>query len=585
MPTVSLTLDEIDSTIINPIVIEVIKDVANELHLPKDSLNILFKDFNITRTDNSITTTINEVDNLPTTVSKNRLIVRMEENYNEEDVNTFIITKKDAFPIFSDLDINVFIYPIYIKSDFNLEFRFISNSKSYIKRIRDDIRFKLAQMRNILHHIVDLYILIPESVEEFIADIHELKSRFFDMPLDQYAQLHFRRPMTLLTDLVGKNKQLAVKERQNRIVGEFDFTAMPDQIEVEQDTGNYILTFNYRFSMNLPRGLVLRYPVMICNRLIPTKYLPINEKDANKREVNRDMGYSSLGISHLSFFEAHRQLEYRKNDQLPIIVPFFDEIDRYKNHTGYGVVASFLLEVDETDKKTLMSLDDLGDYHIHPRILKFIKDIERQYITKPYMSFIYLGLWQDNRFFDANILEVNENLVVRSVKELELINATRVTISFITDLSMLHESVWSRILEYDPSLLLFFIEEYLRMLRDFMGEISKDYFYHFIKHLIKSMCSLYQMGHIDIIKDMFNIIKKNKVVADTFITTLYRMQQQGSDLIKYEKCYGLFDLLVSLGLIDINKVNNKLYINFVDNETGVMKTHMTFYIIANRVEN
>jgi len=93
------------------------------------------------------------------------------------------------------------------------------------------------------------------------------------------------------------------------------------------------------------------------------------------------------------------------------------------------------------------------------------------------------------------------------------------------------------------------------------------------------------MGHIDIIKDMFNIIKKNKVVADTFITTLYRMQQQGSDLIKYEKCYGLFDLLVSLGLIDINKVNNKLYINFVDNETGVMKTHMTFYIIANRVEN
>ena len=463
MPVVSIPLSSTEFSIFNSIYHKVISDVAERIEIDPKTLTVLYKNVEYTKTDNETNVSLKETENRPTTVSKRRFVVRVNQEYDEDTLGTTAVHEEEHYPIFQDRVIGVTISPVYIQMSVELEFQYLSPSKSELNTMRDMIRIHLSRMRNIGHHEVEYTMLIPDSVESFIEDIHGLRNRLIPQELAEYFLEHSSNRVHPITDMSNKeNTKLGVKEKQVRIVGTYGFSPTPEKAENNTADNTNSFSFTYAFSVTIPRALSVRYPPIICNKILPAKYLSFVEEARKKDYLDRNRNMNYIGHSNyaLSSFEAHRQLENMVNINLPINVPLFDEFYKKQGHKGYGIVMSFLIEVDETNKKGLLNLKDLGPYNLSTTTLDFIKNSNKDNFTQPYRSFIYFGLHQDDRHFDNSVLEITEDLDVRSKVELSLLTPVRVTISLCIDLSMLGDDVLDP-LQKTPEVFIDFFKDYL----------------------------------------------------------------------------------------------------------------------------
>lgn len=576
MPVVSITLEDTNRSILSNSYYKIIDDIIAAIKIPYGSLVILHKDTDITKTDNKPNVSNLDQDNLPSTISKRRVVVNITEDYNEDALTTTAVHQQSAYPIFQDHDINVYIYPIYIKTDITIEFSYISSSKTEAIRIRDDIRIRLSQARNITIHDVEYNIIIPEIVEEFISDVYDLKSRLVPQPLEDYFREHSTKRLHLITDMANKeNTKLAINEKQVRIVGLFDFNPMPDKIEMDNENNNYKITFNYKLSLDVPKAIVLRYPPMICNKPLPSKYLSFIEDNKRSafREYKANLNYTSYELASLSHFEAHRQLENRVDINLPINIPLFDEFNVRQKHKGYGILVSFLTDIDETDKRTLFNLKNIDPYYIDSTLLNYIVANELPYIINPYMSFLYIGLWQDDRHFDNNVLEILPDLTIKSKVDLSLFKPTRVTISIVTDLTILDRNALDRLLN-NPNILYVFFNEYIRAYNSFKTETSTNIipdntFYRTLTSIFNHYITV---DYKDVIANLINTISNDTYISNNLHSILYNNYPS------------LFNYLLNNNFIELNKINKTININHATIESYAMKTVMTNYILALRKE-
>lgn len=561
MPTVSLTLEDTNRTILNNAYFKIINDVVEVTKIPHSVVVAVHKDIDYTLTDNKTNVTEIEKKNLPSTASLRRIRANISEEYNEDSLTTTPIHQVSAFPIFEDRDIGVFIFPIYVKSDVTIEFNYFTPSKTEANRIRDDIRIRLSQTRNIGLHDIEYTILIPEIVEDFIEDVYKLKNRLVPQSLENYFRSHSTKRMHLITDMANKeNTRIGIYEKQVRIVGLFDFNSMPEKVEADNENGNYRLSFSYKLSFEVPRAIGLRYPVMICNKLLPQKYFRFIEdaKINSFEERKRNLGYT-WSLHALSHFEAHRQLENRIDINYPINVPAFDDFNVRQVHKGYVIIASFLTEIDETDKRTLLNLKEIDPYYIPDKLTKFLTNGEYQYISKPYMSFLYVGVHQEDTFFDF-YTDIDSNLTVRSVNKLSLMKPVRVTLSMIIDLTMLDKNAINRLFN-KKDILLLFIAEWLESLNNFKTEFSRTF---------SSMDDIYRIfififnnlklkGDDNTANEVVKLLKTNSYLYEGFMNNIT------TDLQDY------------IARTNIN--------DYGRNEiTGIMKTVLTNHILALRVD-
>lgn len=572
MPVVSIPLEENNRSILSNAYFKIIEDIIDTIKIPKSSVIVVHKDIEVALTDNKTNVTNIQSNNLPSTYSKRHVLASITEEYNEDELTTTAVHSQYTYPIFQDHDINVYIYPIYIKSDISIEFSFMSPSKSEANRIRDDIRIRLSQTRNINIHDIEYNILIPTVVEDFISDIHTLKSRLVPQPLEDYFREHSTKRINLLTDMANKeNTKIAVNEKQIRIVGLFDFNSMPEKIDIDNENNNYKISFTYKLSMDVPRAIAMKYPVMVCNRPLPSKYLQFIEdnKTLSKEESNRDSNYTNFGLYNLSIFEAHRQLENRVDIKLPLNVPLFDEFNIRQGHKGYCILASFLTDVNEDDKKTLFNLKNIEPFYIHNDILQFILNGERLHVVNPYMSFLYFGLYQDDIHFDNNILDIDENLNVVSKIPLSLFKPIRVTISFILDITVLDQRAIERLLN-NKDILNIFISEYIKVYNNFKTELSGNILPY----------NTFYRTFIYIINYLIN--KDDKTTVKNIIDTLRSDKYLFSNIasIIYNNYPNIYRYLNNNGILTIGDVDASLNRSYKDSENYVMRTVQTNYIVG-----
>lgn len=482
MPVTSVLIGDVNRYITEGIRSQLTRDVARSLKLPELDRSLRHSDNDKVMTDSgsnvgSENISSNIDNNTPTTSHGTQFIVTVSNEMDEDDIATAAIHQRSAYPIFRDSDVGVEVTPMYIKETYKLDFKYTTSSKTEAVRLYDRIRIGITQTRNILIHKFQYNIPIPPSIEDFICDVYDLKSRLYDIDLESYFIDNSSSRIHLITDMSNpENKILAVNEVQKRVVGRFDFSPLPSDIENNQEDNLYSVEFGYEVTIETPRAMVLRYPVMICNRPIPNKYIDFikNDKD-NEDDYNLiDNRYMSQQGDALAVFESNRQgdREYLTN-QLPVNIPNYDEFIPGTYHKGYLPLMSVLVEVDESDKKTLFNLRDLDPYGLEAYVLDHLVDYGHRDCTYPYNSFLYISLCQDGTYFDAPVLEIDQDLNVRSVNELSLVKPVRVLISFLYDIA--HLNITS-LREYmrDRELIKRLVGEYVRILSDYKEGLNKN---------------------------------------------------------------------------------------------------------------
>lgn len=473
MPTQFIPLEETNRTILKSCYNDIIKEVVYRIGIPFETVVTVHNGLEITKTDNRNNAVSSTDPNLPSTVAQRRLTASITDNYNEDSLSSTTVSQRDTVPIFYDPEIDCVVYPVYVKTDITINFEYSTPSKTEALRLRDDIRIKLSDSRNILRHDVEYDVVLPEGVCEFISDIHELKSRLAPIELSEYFYAFSTKRVHMLTDMANSdNARVAIRESMTRIIGIMEFSPEPEPIEQDKETNTYRITIPYKLSLDIPRGMCFSYPPMICNRPMPARYLEfvVQRKLKTRHDKFKELTYTnSLGA--LSNFEVQWQLERCVDIDLPKNIPMFDEFIVRAGHPGYVTLYTLLTDVDEGDRRTLINLRELGDYSASSEFLDFIQNVERNWIVNPYMSYFYISLYQSGRHTDNNILEIDQNLNVRSKKNLSLFKPVRIAVSICLDTTYLNPIVQERMYNH-PDMYLLYLSELVDGMRNYRQEFN-----------------------------------------------------------------------------------------------------------------
>ncbi len=451
MPVVSLTLPEITQTVVRPSLMHIVREVMSITKITSDVSVVFTSEINSRAVQNA---TMGTEKDLRVQANFARfLTVEVNDEYNEEDIANMTIHQNNHANIFGDPDIEVAMWPAYIKNDYIINFVYRTPSKSEALRWRDDIRARVSQTRDVNTHEIEYNYTIPKEVEAFIRVLHQYKQRLEPSvgDVDTYTRTHTTPRLKLISDTTGGNMSLVVSERQIRILGMFDFSGgAPEKVTRDEESGAFLCSFTYKVTFEKPALLAIKYPIMVYNQLLPKEYIGFMETQ-RKAERHRELRYSK-NAADLSKFEARSLLEKPMNLDAPFKIPSIDEIKIRTSHPGYGSILSVLCEI-EKENNTLFSLRDLGDLMFDEDVLAFLEDGEYEYVTTPYHSVFYFGLHQNPRFFDAPKLSLSRDLVLSSVEHLDERRINRVLISICADLSMLREATMVRLRKHPIAML------------------------------------------------------------------------------------------------------------------------------------
>jgi hypothetical protein len=420
-------------------------------------------------------------------------------------------------------------------------------------------------------HDVKYIVFLPTIVQDFISDMHENINRLSPIDIVEYFRIYGDNRLQLYTDLNSNNPQIGLEEIQSRILGLYDFSPLPEEVEKDKDTGTYTVKFNYKFSFDRPALVRIMYPFMVANRIVPSKYLEhiTNALNYQNEEQRKPLVYTQSG-HFLSHFEAHRQLEYRLNTNLPLRIPYFDDYQERKLFPGYAVQASILVDINETDKRTLLNLNDLKQYYIREPILQYIINGEKDYITKPYYSFIYIGVSQRDKHFNNYILTIDNDLNIKSTVDLDLMRETRIIFNFVYDFTYLDKAALKRAV-LNQDVYLTFLMEYL-MIHINYPDLTKDNSTFDIFYYLTNMTyELINQGQYDFISNILKTLQNVHIA-------LYQ-----SYLVMLKNNYPeLLSRIVSNGILNYADIPDRYYHSefYKHINLGLMKIQIADYVFA-----
>jgi hypothetical protein len=235
---------------------------------------------------------------------------------------------------------------------------------------------------------------------------------------------------------------VAVKEKQSRIQGLFDFAGLPSRPTHEQATGMWEIAFAYKFSFQKPESMFIDYPTMVHNQLLPERYLSYihDQEDPLYR-----LPYNNRTYRALQMFEADTQSLKIRREEPFIRIPDFDDFKPEELIPNTATVFQALCCVEE-DKHTLLDLKDLGDFIIDPDILEHLYK-ETAYMTRVMKSMFHISLYRNGKLAPDGVLEVTDDLLVKSVLPLNLRRTHHVRFAIYADIGTVMKEGIDRLID------------------------------------------------------------------------------------------------------------------------------------------
>lgn len=443
MPNVSLVIPETEQSISRPIVMDIVRQIQDITKIPATS-RILFPGDSPTVVAPGSAISDKEEDRTKF-LSHHQVEITVEEDHDIDYITSTATTRPEHNPIFFDESIGVVARPIYSRQSVTINFVFRSMSKSAAKRFRDDLRLRVSMMRDIQLRDVTYHYTLPKDVVAILKEMNRLieLTDGYGEDFETYFQRCATTRATKITNQSGTVEEIAIAEKQMRIVGYFDFEGMPDKTEQDNDTGTTTISFSYKFQYEKPIACNIRYPIIVHNTLVDDDYLPFKAYD--DETVERSFSFSS---NAMYYFEAQTQVSRYVNTKATFVIPEHDEFKPNTIPKTSVAIFAALCTVDPDDKKALLNLKELGDVTLDSEILDFIAQSELLYVTTPYKSPFLISYYRDNKLIDKDAITIDANLNVSCINDMSFRSTHRIRLSIITDLDLLTPEAIKRLKKF-----------------------------------------------------------------------------------------------------------------------------------------
>lgn len=469
MPVVNIPLPEVEQSISRPIIFSVIEEIRRHTGMV-DTPHVFFPGDSAKMAQSG--SLMNTVGNSPALTSQSILFIEVNEKFDEMFIGNSAIHYEEHTPVFIDNQVNIKIRPIYATTTVSIQIKYSSISKTEARRWHQAMYMKIAQLQNQFVHCFKYHFLLSKEILSFlkVVHIHREAVEPYNESFVDYIRTRSTDRLTTISDLIGKEWELAIAETQANILGCFKFDTLPDPIEKDETTGTWVTKIDYEFNYEKPIGCLIDYPIMVHNRLLPKTYTEDVIKNLNVD--NASMRFSRSG-QYFASFEAQNIRRRTVLDKSYIHLPSFDNHILSSILPGTFTIFTALCQVDETNKLTLLDLNDLGDIRLDPRILRFILKSETMHLMKLYDSVFQVQLYRNDKMTPFTTIGCSTNGVISAINPLSLRNMHRIRFSLVTDWTLLTPDALKRVL--DDKEISIYLKDYVK---EITGEDYEDIHRH-----------------------------------------------------------------------------------------------------------
>lgn len=432
MPNLVRVLPEVDQSVVRPVCFDIVKAVMELTGIDPNTKIFFPGDAQAVAVPGS---TLHDRDRREANFeTEHRLEIEVQEEYDRDSWATTIVSIANNIPVFVDESLDTIIRPIYVHENVTIKFAYKSNSKTEVRRWRDQMRLRTSMRREVDLHSVQYHYSIPATFLDRLKEVHrlrELNAGYGEDFITYFAKYSSDRIAVIATEK-GTEKTPVIAETQGNIHGYFDWDVVPDEPTLDQVTGMWTIEFPYKFTFERPIGCNMVYPIMVHQQLLDEKYIEGLRYDYD--HVRKDRIFSR--IDSAMYVMEHGKMMRDMMDIEPFIrVPEFDDWEITRALPGSGTFMTILTTIEE-DGRTLCNLRDLGDVFLDEDLLEFIQGEERLLVTQEHKSIVNIALYTDGKWDNQNMIEITPNLDVRATIDLDPRKTYRIRLSLMVALDM-----------------------------------------------------------------------------------------------------------------------------------------------------
>ncbi|UQT03144.1 hypothetical protein TOTORO_02810 [Serratia phage vB_SmaS-Totoro] len=429
MPQLALPIPDIYASVTRPVNVSIIRSIMNVTGIKEDTF-IEFSGEN--ESVPTWLTTLNQKEYSEPDTAKfpfyQKIKVDYQEEVNDDPILSTAYHYNDLMLAWADTDRNITVSPFreQVKATLNFTYRTVDKNAAQ--------NWRTMMRRKIMRHFIDetfnapFHYVLPVQVMAMLAIFHEMKEKVAGDgdEFHDYLKSHAIADMTTMVDNAGKNETYVFRENQLDILGNFEFSAPP--IEEKLPDGNcYDISFSYRFSYDRPIGMVVKYPLVVHNQLIP----PGLRKDRGLYSPADFRGLSSGSTRR--YYEMFQKFSWSRSEPLFNIIPFYDDWIPTQIIADVSPIAQFLIRVDSVNPKKVINLRELGKNKFDDKFLEYIKD-QRLMVPRVTGCAAHIAVYENDRPIDQRDIFIDEDLNVWCQHDLDVKKLYHVRVGVFTQL-------------------------------------------------------------------------------------------------------------------------------------------------------
>lgn len=437
MPREIVPIAETYHSITRPVAISVVKDMIKNLGFNKDT-SIIFPGLadqvplNGTTTDSATPST---PVNLPT---RQQAFITVNETYADFTARSENPDHIDAKPIFEDKALGVVVKPVYNTKLMDISITLRGQDATTVRKWFVHLKDLISRDFQTGAHLIHYSYIVPEGIMLLLLEVYnkrEANAPYGDT-VSKYINQHFTKRFAIDTNQAGRANTPLIREEQSMVHAWFEYDQVnPEQPQKNNNTGEWEIELNYKFYYSKVEKLVVRYPIVIHNQQIDTRFINLDTLPAFESNYLQRTTDARMPLGH---FIGHR--DYGTQEQLDpgLPIPWYDEW-RVPEALYNGLTeASFLrvLTLADNTERTLVNLNDLGDFKISLAMLNYLKKRPSS-LTRLHDNVFCVRVFRDNNLLDMSKTHVDENLNISHGYDYDLRCIYRVSINIITDPTIL----------------------------------------------------------------------------------------------------------------------------------------------------
>jgi len=445
MPRLLEYLPEVEQSMLRPAVIQITRQLMDLLAISSKTQILYTGPEEETYQPGSTVTPPEEENNRFD--HDERLSIEVDQDFMLDGVLTRAYQQAEQLVVFRDPALQTSMKPIYAPVEITINFEYKATDQTAANRWRSRMRNRVGQGQIQHLHTIDYHYLIPLKFLTILDEVVKLREGIagYGQNLLQYLESHLDPRATIMTDLADKRERWAIAETQQQVQGYFDFDGYPEKGTRSNQGDTVTIAFGYKLSFEVPVAGVLRWPLMIHQKVIKY-YEP--EKPYAPENMSRMF---TLSGSHNWYFEqgngpsaAPANWSIRRG----VAIPGFDEFEETEaTYRTFRLVTGMIALNPNASDQPLLNYGQLGPYAIDADVLRLIKK-EAPYISQgSYYSIFTLSLYRNGRLVGGQPLRMDTEGQVWCDIELSLRDYHHIRLGVVYDLTLLQPGVIERVQE------------------------------------------------------------------------------------------------------------------------------------------